>query len=190
MSTTAPDPDGAFDAATAQVQGVFGGTHIEQDYAGFLEMLFTTAAPTTGWHVIVDNLNTHLSESVVRRAARLCKIEDDLSEKGKSGVLASMLAREALLRDPSQRICSYVTPKHASWLQPSRDLVFDPHPQAAAARELCTQAISEGADRGLHRLLQPHPRQAVQVDHDGQTARRLSAGEMGSGLPAGLHTGS
>jgi hypothetical protein len=41
----------------------------------------------TSWHVVADNLNTHLSESGVRLVARLCGIEDDLGEKGKFGVL-------------------------------------------------------------------------------------------------------
>jgi ABC-type sugar transport system ATPase subunit len=104
----------AFDVATGQVLGVVGDTRTEQDYASFLKTLFETGAPTTTWYVVADNLNTHVSESVVRLVADLCGIEDDLGEKGKSGMLASRVAREAFLRGATHRVQFHFTPKHAS----------------------------------------------------------------------------
>ena len=92
-----------------------GPTRNEADFATHIAQTLASD-PKAGWIFILDQLNTHKSETLVRLVDRLCDLKLDLGEKAKSGILQSMPTRAAFLSDPSHRIRFVYVPKHSSWL--------------------------------------------------------------------------
>lgn len=105
-----------WDVAEGQVIAPsIGPQRTEIDFATHIQNTIATD-PQADWIFIVDQLNTHKSESLVRLVASHCQLEIDLGVKGKKGVLKSMKTRAAFLSDPSHRIRFVYLPKHTSWL--------------------------------------------------------------------------
>lgn len=92
-----------------------GATRTEADFVAHIRKT-VASDPDTNWIFIVDQLNTHKSESLVLFVAEMCGIDDDLGIKGKHGILKSQSTRQAFLQDESHRIRFVYTPKHTSWL--------------------------------------------------------------------------
>jgi transposase len=107
-----------FDVVTGQViEPSWGPTRSEEDALAHLQRLIASDPKATKWHIMLDNLNIHQSESLVCRVAEREGISPGtLGIKGKGGILQSMESRAAFLHDPTHQVVFYYTPKHASWM--------------------------------------------------------------------------
>lgn len=106
-----------FDVVTGRIENpTIGATRNEEDFVGHIKSLLDSDPSTKQWRLIVDNLNTHQSEGLVRLIAQCCNITEDLGIKGQSGILKSMESRSAFLSDPAHDVRFIYTPKHCSWL--------------------------------------------------------------------------
>ena len=106
----------AWDVAAGKAFGWCNPTRTEVDFVSFIKALIEAHPGHRRFHLVVDNLNTHQSESLVRLVAELSGFTEDLGVKGKRGILENMKTRAAFLSRAENKIVFHYTPKHCSWM--------------------------------------------------------------------------
>jgi len=105
------------EVATGQIYGHIGQTRKEVDFVKFIEyILDDSKSQELNYIFIIDQLNIHKSESLVRLVAKINQDKQDLGVKGKSGILKNMKTRMKYLTRQGQKVTFCFTPKHCSWL--------------------------------------------------------------------------
>lgn len=106
---------GAVEVATGLAYAEVSQTRTEVDFCGFIKYV----VKSNSQHniiIVLDQLNTHKSASMVRLVAKINGDTQDLGLKGKSGILKCMSSRMKYLEKKGGRIRFLFTPKHCSWL--------------------------------------------------------------------------
>ena len=97
------------------ISPTLGATRTEEDFHTHIAQTVATDRDAS-WVFVVDNLNIHISESLVNYVAKTCEFDLDLGKKGRHGILRSVATRKEFLSDLSHRIRFLYVPKHTSWL--------------------------------------------------------------------------
>lgn len=93
-----------------------GPTHKEEDFSDFIKATVAKLPEMDRVVILLDQLDTHMSETLVRWIAE--EDGEEVGQKGESGILKCSQSRKAYLENPHHRVRFIFTPKHCSWLNP------------------------------------------------------------------------
>ena len=93
-------------------------TRKEEDFVKFIDDLCKKYPKTDKITILLDQLNTHKSASLVKWVAKQIGHKGELGIKQRKGILKSQKTRMEFLENENHRIRFVYTPKHCSWLNP------------------------------------------------------------------------
>lgn len=101
---------------TGQVVTMVQRTRTEEDFGNLIEEVIGCDR-SKRYIIILDQLNTHMSETLVKISAQYEGIDPQtLGVKGKSGIMKSMKTRMEFLSNPDRHLMFVYTPLHCSWM--------------------------------------------------------------------------
>ena len=106
----------AMNVVTGNILGDCREHRKETDFIEFIQMLDVQFSGCAQLRIVLDNLNTHQSASLVEYVAARIGYTGDLGVKGVSGILKDQQSRAEFLSDSTHCIAFYYTPKHSSWM--------------------------------------------------------------------------
>lgn len=108
----------SFDVSSGKIlQESIGQTRTESDFLSHLQQMIRANPQVQKWHLVMDCLNIHQSESLVLWVASNEGIpRATLGKKGQYGILQSMETRAEFLSNLEHNVVFHYTPKHCSWL--------------------------------------------------------------------------
>ena len=108
----------SFDVSSGKIlQESIGQTRTESDFLTHLQQMIKAHPQVQKWHLVMDCLNIHVSESLVRWVSKDEGISaTTLGKKGQYGILQSMETRAKFLSNRDHKVVFHYTPKHCSWL--------------------------------------------------------------------------
>jgi transposase len=109
----------AFDVAKGNIANQrIHPTRREEDFLEFIQETVELFPVEDEIIFLTDQLNTHMSETLVIYIAKLINFQGELGKKGYKGILKNMESRKTFLENANHRIRFAFTPKHCSWLNP------------------------------------------------------------------------
>lgn len=90
-------------------------TRKEEDFLKFVQDIVAKLPLQDEVIILTDQLNTHMSASLVEWIAGQVGFKDDLGKKNYKGILKNKASRKVFLENPEHHIRFVYTPKHCSW---------------------------------------------------------------------------